>query len=66
MPDGRPAPALLTLEETIRFLRIEGLPHPENCLRYYLGKGKLHGTRIGKCRFFAVGELCRFIEEQTK
>ena len=66
MPDGSPAPYLLTPDEAARFLRIDGSEHPENTLRYYQEKGLLNATYISKCRFFSVNELVKFIERVTR
>ena len=66
MPDGSPAPFVLTQNEAIRFLRIENVKHPEHTLRYYSEKGLLHGTYIGKCRFYTVTELVDFVGRVTR
>jgi len=66
MPDGRPAPFVLTQDEAIRFLRIENIPHPENTLRYYSERGLLKGTYIGKGRFYAATELVEFVQRVTR
>lgn len=66
MPDGQPAPYLLTPDEAIRFLRIEDVTHSENTLRYYSEKGLLHGTYIGKRRFYSITELINFIGRVTR
>ena len=66
MPDGTPAPYVLTPEEAIKFLRLDDTEHPENTLRYYHDIGLLKGTYIGKRRFYTVVELCQFVDRQTK
>lgn len=66
MPDGSPAPFVLTQDEAIRFLRLENVKHPEHTLRYYSEKGLLQGTYIGKCRFYILTELVKFTERVTR
>lgn len=66
MPDGTPAPFVLTQAEAIRFLMLENAKHPENTLRYYSEKGLLNGTYIGKCRFYILTELVKFVERVTR
>jgi len=68
MPDGTPAPDLLTEEEAIRFLRLDdvNIKHPETSLEYYRLKGLLRATRVGKKLRYLKSELLSFLEEQTK
>ena len=66
MPDGTPAPFVLTLDEAARFLRIEDVPHPESTVRYYCEKGLLKSTYIGKRRFFTLTELVKFVGRVTR
>ena len=56
MPDGTPAPFVLTETEAARFLRIDDTKHPQGTLSYYHEKGLLKGTYIGKRRFYMIGE----------
>lgn len=66
MPDGRPAPVLLTEAEALRFLRIDtiNLKHPEHTLRRYRDSGLLRCVQISKRIFYPVDELLAFIERQ--
>jgi len=68
MPDGRPAPDLLTEEEAIRFLRLDdvNIKHPETTLEYYRSEGLLKATRVGKKLRYLKSELLNFLELQTK
>ena len=68
LPCGRPAPALLTEIETIKFLRldVDGPEHPELTLQYYRQQGLLRPTKVGKKLRYRLSELLRFLEEQTK
>ena len=71
MPDGdggwQPCPPLLTEEEAIRYLRldIDGPTQPENTLKYYRGKKKLKGTRVGKQLRYRRKSLDEFLEKMT-
>lgn len=69
LPDGNggstPCPELLTVEETIRYLRIERDRHPSRTLKYYREKGLLRATNVGRHLFYRRVELDRFLELQT-
>ena len=68
MPDGTPAPYVMTAEEAIRFLRIDtnGTKHPEATLQHYINEGLLYPITIGKCRKYPLPELLRFINELSQ
>ncbi len=65
MPDGNPAPYLLTADEAAKFLRIES-KDPKNTLNYYCDKGILSATYISKNKFFCITELINFIARVTR
>jgi hypothetical protein len=68
MPDGTPAPYVMTAGEAIRFLRIDtnGTKHPEATLQHYINEGLLCPITIGKCRKYPLPELLRFINELSQ
>lgn len=68
MPDGVPAPYVMTAEEAIRFLRIDtnGTKHPEATLQHYQKEGLLFPVTIGKCRKYPLPELLRFVNELSQ
>ena len=66
MPNGQPAPSVLTEAEAIKFLRIGSFSNPSTTLRYYRSRGKLHGAKIGRGLFYTSVELLRFLEKQTE
>lgn len=72
LPDGNggftPCPELLTEEEAIRFLRLDGIDieDPTNTLRYYRKKGLLRATQVGKCIRYRRIELENFLERLTE
>ena len=68
MPDGSPAPYVLTADEAIEFLRINtnGTAHPEATLQYYQTEGLLYPITIGKCRKYPLNELLRFIDRLSE
>ena len=71
LPDGNggftPCPELLTEEEAIRFLRLDGInaENPANTLRYYRKKGFLRATQVGKCIRYRRIELEKLLERLT-
>ena len=72
LPDGNggfaPCPELLTEEEAIRYLRLDGIKTKDsaNTLRYYRRKGLLRATQVGKSIRFRRIELERLLEELTE
>lgn len=64
LPDGRPAPAILTAEETADLLRLEG-EHPERTLKFYRDEGQLTGVRLGRKVRYPLGEVLRFVAQKT-
>jgi len=72
LPDGNgrftPCPELLTEEEAIRFLRLDGIntENPANTLRYYRKKGLLQATQVGKCIRYRRIELEKLLERLTE
>lgn len=72
LPDGNggftPCPELLTENEAIRFLRLDGIDveDPANTLRYYRKKGLLQATQVGKCIRYRRIELERLLERLTE
>ena len=71
LPDGdgdfTPCPELLTEIEAIRFLRLDDISveNPTNTLRYYLKKGLLRATQVGKCIRYRRVELERLLDRLT-
>ncbi len=68
MPDGAPAPYIMTAEEAIKFLRLDtnGTKHPENTLQHYQNEGLLCPIMIGKCRKYPLPELVRFTNKLSQ
>lgn len=72
LPDGNggftPCPELLTEEEAIRFLRLDGISieDPANTLRYYRKKGLLRATQVGKCIRYRRIELEKLLDRLTE
>jgi len=69
LPDGNggftPCPELLTEDEAIRYLRLEGDKNPLRTLKYYREKGLLRATTVGRHLLYRCIELDRFLELQT-
>lgn len=68
MPDGTPAPYVLTTEEAIKFLRIDtnNTKHPEATLQHYINEGLLVPVTIGKCRKYPLPALLQFIDRLSQ
>ncbi len=64
LPDGRPAPAVLTAAETIELLRLDG-NSPERTLKYYRDEGLLIGVRIGRRVRYPLNEVMRFLAQKV-
>ncbi len=64
MPDGTPAPFVMTEEEPIKFLRIDTnkTKRPEMTIQFYINKQLLTPIKIGKFRKYPLSELLKFIE----
>lgn len=63
LPDGRPAPVVLTATETIELLRLEG-KSPERTLKFYRDEGQLAGVRIGRKVRYRLEEVERFLRQK--
>jgi hypothetical protein len=64
MPDGKPAPLVLTEAELIQLLRLDGSDGPKNpgeTIRRYRGKGLLRGVQIGRAVRYPLAEIQRFL-----
>lgn len=64
LPDGRPAPAVLTAAETIELLRLEG-NNPERTLKFYRDEGKLKGIPLGRKMRYRLVDVERFLEQKA-
>ena len=64
-PD-RPCPELLTAEEAVRFLRLEGLKKPKDVLYRLREEGYLRGTQIGRPIRYLRTELMHCLELLTE
>jgi len=68
MPNGDPAPVLLTEGELIKFLRLDliDVRFPKNTIRRYRDAGLLRGCQISKQILYPLDEILEFIEKQTQ
>lgn len=64
LPDGRPAPALLTADETVSLLRLDNA-NPLRTLKFYRDEGLLCGVRIGKRVRYPLAEVMRFLAQKV-
>jgi hypothetical protein len=61
-----PAPYLLTEDETIRLLRLDGGDDPYSSLKRYRNKGQLRATQVGKHVRYRLPDVIRFLEKATE
>jgi len=61
MPDGKPAPSILTPDEAVCFLRLD----KTETLDYYRRRHLLNATVIGKKLLYSRVELLNFAERMT-
>ena len=68
MPNGIPAPEVMTAQEACIFLRLDqaDLKNPATTLQYYRDKGELKGIRIGKSIRYTKEDLLTFLRNQSK
>ena len=64
MPEGKPAPTVLTAEEAVVFLRLDqtDIKDPLASLRYYREKGLLKGVKIGLKLRYRLTDLLDFLD----
>jgi hypothetical protein len=70
LPDGKggcsPCPAILTEDETVRFLRLDKQKaEPKNTLQHYRERGLLKATIVGKNLFYTRKSLVEFLDRLT-
>lgn len=68
MPDGRPAPAVLTAKEAIAFLRLDtgSRKKPEYSLKFYRDNGQLEFVRLGHDVVYPLESLVKFLKNRTR
>ncbi len=64
LPDGRPCPAVLTADELISLLRLDG-EHPGRCLKYWRDMGLLRGVRLGKTLRYRLCDVEAFLARKV-
>jgi len=65
MPNGRPAPVVLTPTEVVKLLRLEG-KDPLRTLKYYRDEGQLKGIILGKKVRYRLIDVQHFLELKAK
>ena len=63
MPDGRPAPYLMTGEEVLEFLRLKSL-RPDMVLWRLRKHGTLSGVQVGRHVRFRLSDVLVFLDKQ--
>jgi hypothetical protein len=64
MPDGRPAPGVMTAEEAAAFLRLDGTG--QRALKYWRDQGELTGIKIGRRVRYPLTEIMRFLAQKVE
>jgi hypothetical protein len=64
LPSGRPAPVVLTSDEVIELLRLEG-KSPERTLKFYRDERQLTGIRIGRKVRYRLADIEKFLEQKA-
>ena len=64
LPDGRPAPAVLTADELVSLLRLDNA-NPLRTLKFYRDEGLLVGIRIGRKVRYPLDEVMRFLAQKV-
>ena len=64
LPDGRPAPGLLTADETVSLLRLDNA-NPLRTLKFYRDEGLLVGIRVGKKVRYPLTEIMQFMAQKV-
>jgi hypothetical protein len=65
MPDGKPAPAVLTGEEVIVFLRLE-TGYGLRTLKYWRDEGLLVGFRLGRKVRYRLVDVLDFLNKKAE
>ncbi len=64
MPSGKPCPAVLTGDEVIEFLRLDG-NNPERTLKFYRDERQLKGVRLGRRLRYRLVDVISFLEQKA-
>jgi hypothetical protein len=64
MPSGKPCPIVLTSEEAIELLRLEG--KTERTLKYYRDIGLLNGIRLGRKIRYRLTDVLEFLHKKAE
>jgi len=63
MPDGHPAPAVLTGDEVALFLRLDGAG--QRTLKYWRDQGELIGVRLGRRVRYRLEDVLTFLANKS-
>ena len=64
LPSGRPAPAVLTAEETAELLRLDN-GDPMRTLKYFRDEGQLVGIRLGRKVRYRLIDVENFLAKKA-
>jgi len=64
LPDGRPAPVVLTAEEAAELLRLDN-GDPMRTLKFYRDEGELKGFRLGRKVRYRLVDVLEFLARKA-
>ena len=66
MPNGKPAPTVLTEAQAIEFLRLnETSRSPARTLQYWRSSGKIRSAKISRAHTYHLEDLIAFLRERA-
>lgn len=65
LPSGRPAPAVLTAQETAEMLRLDN-GDPLRTLKYFRDEGELVGFRLGRKVRYRLSDVLEFLAKKAQ
>jgi hypothetical protein len=65
MPSGKPAPAIMTAEETAQFLRLEN-GDSLRTLKYFRDERQLVGFRLGRKVRYRLADVLEFVAKKSR
>jgi hypothetical protein len=65
MPSGKPCPVVMTADEVIELLRLDG-NSPERTLKFFRDEGQLRGFRLGRRVRYRLCDVLTFLEQKAE
>ena len=64
LPSGKPCPFVLTGDEVIELLQLDG-NNPERTLKFYRDEGQLKGFRLGRRVRYRLEDVIKFLQQKA-